>query len=93
MKMFIRRLGLTIARAFGSQIVDHQSGQKLGRALLIVWRGKIHVVGLEAAVRPLFLPQKRLTYWKQELGFTAHPPPDFPTLGARQIDPATDDAH
>jgi hypothetical protein len=79
MKMVIRRMGLFIARAVGSQIIDYQSGQKLGRALLLVWRGKIHVIGLETAVRPVFLPQKRLTYWKQEIGFTAHASPDFPS--------------
>ena len=78
MKMFIRRVGLTIARIFGSRIVDFRSGCELGRALLLVWRGKIHVIGLEVAVRPVFLPQQRLTYWKQVLGFTVHPPPDFP---------------
>ena len=39
---------------------------------------RVHVIGLDAIVVPEFVPQQRLTYWKQELGFTAHPPPDFP---------------
>jgi hypothetical protein len=91
MKMLIRNLGLTIARALGSRIVDFHSGRPLGRALLFVWRGKIHVIGLETAVRPVFLPQKRLTYWKQELGFTVHPPPDFPSeMPGREADALTD---
>ena len=78
MKMLIRALGLRIARTFGTRIIDSQSGKSLGRALIIPWRGKIHVIGLKAAVRPLFQPQTRLTYWKQEIVFTVHPPPDFP---------------
>ncbi len=67
-----------IARTIGTKIVDPQSGESLGRALVIPWRGKIHVIGLERPLRPFFVPQQRLTYWKQELGFTTHPPPDFP---------------
>lgn len=78
MKRLTRRIGLALARAIGTRIFDHETGRSLGKALMIPWRGRIHVIGLEAAVRPVFLPQKRLTYWKQELGFTTHPPPDFP---------------
>ena len=78
MRLFVRRVGLAIARLVGSQIVEYKTGRQLGRALLIPWRGKIHVIGLDVAVRPVFLPQKRLTYWKQDLGFTIHPRPDFP---------------
>lgn len=78
--MLIRNLGLRLARLLGSRIVDCQTGKPLGRALLLCWRGKIHVIGLEKAVRLVFLPQERLTYWKQEIGFTVHPPPDFPNI-------------
>jgi hypothetical protein len=28
-------------------------------------------------VIPIFYPQRRLTYWKQEIGFTVHPEVDF----------------
>lgn len=63
------------------RIVDIESGRTLGRALFIPWRGKIHVIGLDATVRPIFLPQKRLTYWKQEIGFMVHPSVDFPREG------------
>ena len=80
MKMFVRAIGLTLARLLGSQIVDYRSGRPLGRALLVAWRGRIHVIGLEHSVRLVFLPQERLTYWKQEIGFTVHPPPDFPNV-------------
>jgi hypothetical protein len=74
----IRALGLAVARLFASDLVDFRTGEKVGRALLLPWRGKIHVIGLEEPVQVAFLPQKRLTFWKQEIGFSAHPAPDFP---------------
>jgi hypothetical protein len=67
----------------GTKIVDVESGRTLGKAFAISWRGKIHLIGLETAVRPTFLPQTRLTYWKQEIGFTTHPPPDFPSQASK----------
>ena len=69
---------LALARLLGTRVVDARTGRELGRALIISFRGRVHVIGLDAIVVPTFLPQTRLTYWKQELGFTAHPPPDFP---------------
>ena len=77
-RKFIRAVGLKIAQTIGTPIKDFPSGRSLGRALVIPWRGKIHVIGLKAAVLPMFQPQKRLTYWKQEIVFTEHPRPDFP---------------
>ena len=79
-RKFIRAVGLKIAQTIGMRIKAFPSGRSLGRALIIPWRGKIHVIGLEAAVRPMFQPQKRLTYWKQEIVFTEHPLPDFPNI-------------
>ncbi len=78
LKLALRAVVLKAARLLGSPVRDVRTGQTLGRALLVPFRGKVHVIGLDAAVRPVFVPQQRLTYWKQELGFTAHPPPDFP---------------
>lgn len=77
MRRFIRAAGLAIARKIGARITDCRTGKVLGRAIIIPWRGRIHVIGLESAVIPTFLSQQRLTYWKQEMGFTVHPPPDF----------------
>ena len=76
-RRLIRSLGLKIAHTVGTPLEDFRSRKPLGRALIVAWRGKIHVIGLKAAVRPMFQPQKRLTYWKQEIVFTEHPPPDF----------------
>jgi hypothetical protein len=80
MRKLIRSAVLMIAHRLGARLIDFDSGRNLGKALIIPWRGRIHVIGLEAAVRPMFQPQKRLTYWKQEIVFTEHPPPDFPNI-------------
>ena len=76
--MVLRTLVVHAARLLGSPVVDQRTGRVLGRAMILPFRGKVHVIGLETPVRPVFLPQERLTYWKQELGFTTHPDPDFP---------------
>lgn len=78
LKRIVRDLGLTILRACGSTIIDAETGANLGRAFLFPWKGTVIVIGLDMPVRPVFRPQTRLTYWKQDLGFTVHPPPDFP---------------
>jgi hypothetical protein len=80
MRKFIRLVGLSLARIFGSRVTDVQTGKALDKALIIPWRGKIHVIGLKKNIRPMFQPQKRLTYWKQTIGFTVHEPPDFPLV-------------
>ena len=87
MKMFLRGVALSMARMFGTRFVDRGTGKSLGRAFAFAWRGKIHVIGLESAVRPQFLPQERLTYWKQEIGFSRHPLPDFPNVRAASSQP------
>lgn len=76
-KLKLRGLGLALVARFGSPVYDTRTGRRLGRALFVPFRGKLHVIGLEASVIPVFAPQERLTYWKQELVFTTHPPPDF----------------
>ena len=77
MRKFIRAVGLSLVRIFGSRVTDFQTGRRLDKALMIPWRGKIYVIGLKENVRPMFQPQERLTYWKQNIVFTVHPPPDF----------------
>ena len=84
---FVRRVVITLARSVGSKITDAETGKVLGRAFLFPWRGKIAVIGLEAEVKPVFLPQKRLTFWKQDIGFTVQQPPDFPHEASPQRPP------
>ena len=83
----VRRIVLALARSVGSRITDAETGEVLGRAFLFPWRGQIAVIGLDAEVKPVFLPQKRLTYWKQNLGFTVHKPADFPHEASPQCPP------
>jgi hypothetical protein len=87
MRKLIRSVGLFLARIFGSRVTDFQTGQPLDKALIIPWRGKIHVIGLKKNVRPIFHPQTRLTYWKQTIGFTVHVPPDFPRVAEEKEGP------
>ena len=84
-RKLIRSVGLSLARLVGTRVTDFNSGRVLGKALIVPWRGKIHVIGLEASVRPQCQPQERLTYWKQEIVFTVHPPPDFPPAGRESL--------
>lgn len=79
-RQIIRAAGLVVARAIGTRLVDYKTGHSLGRVLIIPWRGKIHLIGLSRPVRVAFLHQRRITYWKQEVGFTIHDPPDFEKL-------------
>ena len=77
MRRLIRNAGLFLARIFGSRLKDFETGELLDKALIIPWRGKIHIIGLKKNIRPMFQPQDRLTYWKQDIVFTTHPSPDF----------------
>lgn len=74
----VRRLVIALARSVGSKVVNAETGEVIGRAFVIPWRGRIAVIGLDAEVKPVFLPQKRMTYWKQDIGFMLHSPPNFP---------------
>ena len=79
-KRAVRDLGISLVQRFGTRLHDAETGQPLGRVLLIPWNGKIHVIGVvpEFSIRAQFIHQSRLTYWKQEIGFTTTPVPDFP---------------
>jgi len=79
----MKRLLLVLLKAattvFGARVIDHRTGQTIGKALFIPWRGKLRVIGLEEKrVIAAFESQQRLTYWNQALTFSTHPEPDFP---------------
>ncbi len=79
-QLFLRPLFLSIINMLSSNIRDVNTGEYIGRALLIPWRGRILILGEGVAgyaFVPKFCPQKRLTFWKCELGFTRHPAPDY----------------
>lgn len=85
----VRRLVIVLARSVGSKVVNAETGELIGRAFVIPWRGRIAVIGLDAEVKPVFLPQKRMTFWKQEIGFVLHSPPNFPHEARPQRPPHT----
>jgi hypothetical protein len=80
MKNFLKTLALGVTRLLATPVRDLETGRPLGRVFAFAFRGKVHVIGLDTAARAIFLPQKRVTYWKQEIGFARHPSPDFPSL-------------
>ncbi|MEI8293337.1 MAG: hypothetical protein WCG66_04995 [bacterium] len=77
LKQTLRNVGVVFFRLVGAEIRDCRTGKPLGRGLVFWWGGRLHLLGCDSAVVPVPLPQKRLTYWKQSIGFTAHPEPDF----------------
>jgi hypothetical protein len=78
LKLQMRNVGVRLAQLFGTRIIDQRTGRIIGRAFVVPWRGKIHVIGLDTPARVNWIPQERVTYWKQEIGFETHPPPDYP---------------
>jgi hypothetical protein len=78
LKQALRDIGVGFFRLIGSEIRDCRTGKPLGRGLIFYWGGRVHLLGCDCAVVPLPIAQKRLTYWKQSIGFTAHPEVDFP---------------
>ena len=77
---FLRRLLLGLINLLSSDIRDVDTGERIGRALLVPCRGRILILGAGVAGYswvPKFYSQKRLTFWKCELGFTRHPEPDY----------------
>ena len=82
MKLSVRNFCLRITDLFASEIKDCVTGESLGRGLFVSWGGRPWVIGHKGLppLIPRFLPQKRLTYWKQAIGFTTHERPDFPRL-------------
>jgi len=80
MKTLFKRLGLAVLRGvFGVKLVDQRTGGIIGKIVVLRWKGKLRILGLDGvAVRPHFLPQATEVYWAQDLGFSTHPPPDYP---------------
>ena len=81
MKQRIRSIVLMLIRWISPEIRDCDSGRVLGRGFFFAWGARIWLVGYSGRpLVPKFLPQKRLTIWRQDIGFTAPPAPDFERL-------------
>ena len=79
MKKLLRLILKAATAVIGARVIDQRTGQTVGKALFIPWRGKVRVIGLEnQRVIAAFESQQRLTYWNQALTFSTHPEPDFP---------------
>ena len=81
-KLMVRNLGLKLIALFSTEIRDCVTGQSLGKGLVLSLGGRPLVIGHPGLppLIPRFLSQKRLTYWKQSIGFTTHRRPDYPRL-------------
>jgi hypothetical protein len=91
LKQSLRDIGVWFFRLIGSEIRDCRTGKPLGRGLIFYWGGRVHLLGCNCAVVPLPLPQPRVTYWKQSIGFTAHPEVDFPRRAPHVSSPSAQD--
>jgi hypothetical protein len=71
-----------IASRVGTTLRDAETGEALGKAIVLSWKGRIHLIGLTAPVplRPIAVSTPRLTYWKTTLGFAAAKEPDYPNI-------------
>jgi hypothetical protein len=67
---FLKKLFKSLIGLLARPIRDPFSGKIIGKAFLFAWGDKIYLFGAEGAFVPVPLPQKRLTYWKQSIGFT-----------------------
>lgn len=78
---FLKSLLRWIVAVFGRRVRDERTGQMLGKALVLSSGGRAWLVGLHHPyVRPVFLPENRVKYGRQRIGFATHPPVDFPRL-------------
>lgn len=77
--MYSGRVIRAAAALVGSRLLDEKTGQVLGRAFIIPWRGRLMVIGYTGLLplRPVVCRDSRLSYWKLTLGFTAPSQPDF----------------
>ena len=84
LRKFASKLVVLAAKLLGTTLRDHRTNQPIGKAILLPFRGKIHLLGYHCPqgqgqhVIPKFDTQQRATYWKQTIVFTKHPEPDYP---------------
>ncbi len=77
---FLQPVLRAVVTVLGSDLTDERTGRKMARALVVAWRGRIYLLGLEGddQVRPVFLPQEGMPFWRRAIGFSTYPAPDFP---------------
>jgi hypothetical protein len=81
MKKNFRTFGLIIVKLLGSVIRDHEDQSILGRALIVSFRGRIHIFGYQGVpLRPVCVAQDGVKYWRICIGFTKAATPDYPNI-------------
>lgn len=73
-----------IASALGTKIHDEVTGEFLGKAFFLFFRGKLWIFGYtgKKALRPVPVIHREIRYWRQTIAFCAAEHPDFPRLHA-----------
>ena len=74
MKVTTNHLFYIAVRLFGTRLKDVKTGEDLGRAIVIVIRGNIWVLGYsgEVPLVPVWYEEDRVRYWRSRLGFTKY---------------------
>lgn len=69
---FLRKLYYFVCRVLGSTIIDYRSGKQLGSALLIIWQGRVYVLGYtgEKELVVMWKPESKLRYTHSSIVFT-----------------------
>ncbi|MBK1832292.1 hypothetical protein JIN77_16255 [Verrucomicrobiaceae bacterium R5-34] len=82
MKKWISHLGWAISSRIAPEIVDVKTGEVLGRAFVLAFGTRAIVLGYRGRkpLVPVFLPEKKLRYWKLRIGFTTAEEPDYPNI-------------
>ena len=74
----LRRLVLL----FGTTLIDDRTNRRLGKAIVLGWRGRILLIGLSLTgkepAEPFFVPQKELRVWRQEISLRTPELPNYP---------------
>jgi len=78
MKSCLRKICMGMVRLGGATIHDVHDGEVLGKAFIIPWAGRVHLIGYEGVpLRMVCIPQQRIRYWRITIGFAKAEVPDF----------------
>lgn len=85
LKKWISKLGWCISSKLAPSIIDVKTGELLGKAFVIACGTKVLVIGYRGRkpLVPVFLPDKKLRYWKLKIGFTSAEEPDYENIRER----------
>lgn len=64
------------------RIIDVKTGEILGSAIVVAFGTKVMVIGYRGKnpLVPVFLPEKKLCYWKMRIAFTSAEEPDYENI-------------